>query len=160
MERWPTLWENKNINEAIRQKLRKKYIYEPDIHNIYNLLVVQTNEQLQEKIASDATFQAVKTDQDTIGYLMILKRIYFSNQSEQQPTRSLCLSTRRLYNTMQYTNENTTNYLVSFRNSQKVNEACNGSLIIKGVEEHGMKILFPLQNTVFDYIQEYEKKEA
>ena len=31
------------------------------MHNIYNCIVSQTNEQLQEKAASDATFQAVKT---------------------------------------------------------------------------------------------------
>ena len=58
------------------------------MHKIYNLIVGQTNEQLQEKAASDATFQAVKTDQDPIGYLMIPKRICFSNQSEQHPIRS------------------------------------------------------------------------
>ena len=61
---------------------------------------------------------------------------------------------------MQYANENTTYYLVRFRNSQKVNEACNGSLIIKGLQEYGIKILFPLHNNGFDSIQEYEKKES
>ena len=55
------------------------------MHNIYNLIVVQTNEQLQEKAASDATFQAINTDQYPIGYLMILKRLCLSNQSEQHP---------------------------------------------------------------------------
>ena len=45
------------------------------MNNIYNLIVGKTNEQLQEKTASDATFRAVKTDQDPIDYLMILKRI-------------------------------------------------------------------------------------
>ena len=45
------------------------------MHKIYNIIVGKTNEQLQEKAASDATFQAVKTDRDSIGYLMILKRI-------------------------------------------------------------------------------------
>ena len=88
---------------------------------------------------------------------MILKRLCFSNQYEQHPIRSLCLSTRRLYNTMQYNNDNTTEYLVRFRNSQKVNESCNKSLITEGVQEHGMKIIFPLQNTVFDSLQEYDK---
>ena len=63
------------VNEAIRQKLRKKDVYESDMHNIYNLIVGQKNEQLQEKAASDATLQAVKTDRDPIGYLMILKRL-------------------------------------------------------------------------------------
>ena len=120
----------------------------------------QKNEQLQEKVASDATFQAVKTDQDPIGYLLILKKICFSNQSEQHPIRLFCLSTRRLYNNMQYTSKNTTDYLVRFRNAQTVNEACDGSLITKGVQEHGMKIRFPLHNTGFDYLQEDEKKEA
>ena len=38
--------ENKNIDEAVRQQLRKKYIYETDIHRIYNLTVGQTNKQL------------------------------------------------------------------------------------------------------------------
>ena len=72
-----TYLEKKNVNEAIRQKLRKKDVYESDMHNIYNLIVVQTNEQLQEKAASDANLQAVKNDQDPIGYLMILKKICF-----------------------------------------------------------------------------------
>ena len=44
-----TYLENNNIDEAIRQKLRKKDVYESDMHNIYNLIVGQTNEQLQEK---------------------------------------------------------------------------------------------------------------
>ena len=43
--------------------------------NIYKLIVDQTNEQLQEKVESDATFQAVKTSQDPIGYLLILKKL-------------------------------------------------------------------------------------
>ena len=34
----------------------KKNFYESDMHNIYNLVVGQTNEQLQEKAASEATF--------------------------------------------------------------------------------------------------------
>ena len=127
----------------------KKDVYESYMHKMYNLIVVQTNEQLQEKAASDATFQVVKTDQDPIGYLMILKRLCSSNQSEMHPINSLCLSTRRLHNNMQYANNNTTNYLVRFLNSHKVNEACNESLITKGVQEHGMKILFPFQNTGF-----------
>ena len=54
--------EKKNIDEAIRQKLRKKDLYESDMHKIYNLIVVQTNEQLHEKAALDDTFQAVNTD--------------------------------------------------------------------------------------------------
>ena len=55
---------------------------------------------------------------------------------------------------MQYANENTTDYLVRFRNAQKVNEACDGSLVTKGVEDHGMKIIFPLLNNGFDSLQE------
>ena len=61
---------------------------------------------------------------------------------------------------MQYSNENTAEYLVRFRNAQKVNEACGISLTTEGVQEHGMKILFPLHNNGFDYLQEDEKKEV
>ena len=61
---------------------------------------------------------------------------------------------------MQYASENTTDYLAGFRNAQKVNEACDGSLITKGVEEHSTKIHFPLHNTGFDSLQEEENKEA
>ena len=67
---------------------------------------------------------------------------------------------RRLCNTIQYVSDNTTEYLVRFRNAQKVNEACGGSLITKSVQEHGMNISFPLHNTGFDSLQEDEKKEA
>ena len=83
-----------------------------------------------------------------------------TNQSEQHPIRLFCLSTRLLYNNMQYASENTTDYLVRFRNAQKVNEAFDGSLITKGVQENGMKIRLPLHNTGFDSLQEDEKKEA
>ena len=58
-----TYLEKKNIDEDIRQNLRKKDVYESDMHKIYNLILGQTNEQLQEKASSDATFQGVKTDQ-------------------------------------------------------------------------------------------------
>ena len=116
-----TYLEKKNTDEAICQKLRKKNVYKSDMHKIYNLIVGQTNEQLQEKAASDATFQAVKTDRYPIGYLMILNKICLSKQSEQHPIYPLCLSTRRLYNTMQYASDNTTDYLVRFCNAQKVN---------------------------------------
>ena len=61
---------------------------------------------------------------------------------------------------MQYARDNNTDYLVRFRNAQKVNEACYRSLITKGVQEHGTKIRFPLHNNGFDYLQEDEKKEA
>ena len=95
-----TYLEKNNIGEAIRQNLRKRDVYESDMHKIYNLIVGQTNKQIQEKAASDATFQAVKTDQDPIVYLIILKMICFSNQSEQHPILSFFLSMRRLYNSM------------------------------------------------------------
>ena len=61
---------------------------------------------------------------------------------------------------MQYANDNTTNYLVRFRNAQKVDEACNGILITKGVQEHGMNILFPLHNIVFDSLKQDKKRES
>ena len=51
-----TYLQKKNIDEAIRQNLRKKNVYESEIHKIYNLIVVQANEQLQEKAASYTTF--------------------------------------------------------------------------------------------------------
>ena len=37
--------KKKNIDEAIRQNLRKKDIYKSDMHKIHNLIVVQTHEQ-------------------------------------------------------------------------------------------------------------------
>ena len=76
-----TYLKKNNIDEAIHKKLRRKDVYKSDMHKIYNLIVVQTNEKLQEKAALDSTFQEVKTDRYPIGYLMILKRICFSNQS-------------------------------------------------------------------------------
>ena len=51
------------------------------MHKIYNIIAGQKNKQLQEKAGSDANFQAVKTDQYPIGYLIILKRLLFSNSS-------------------------------------------------------------------------------
>ena len=74
------------------------------MHKIYNLVVVQTNEQLQKKAALGATFYVVNTDWNPIGYLMILKSLCSSNPSKQHPIRLLCLYTSRLYNTMQYAN--------------------------------------------------------
>ena len=44
-----TYIEKKNIVEAICQNLRNKYVYETDMQKIYNLIVGQKNEQLQEK---------------------------------------------------------------------------------------------------------------
>ena len=139
-----TYLKRKNINEAIFQKLMNKDVYESDMHKIYNLIVGQTNKQLQDKAASDATFQAVNTDRDPIGYLMILKRIFFSNNYEQHHICSLCLSTRHLYNTKKSNNKNTTKCLVRLHNAHKINEACNGSLITNDVQEHGTNILLPL----------------
>ena len=43
--------EKNNIDEAIRQNLRNKDFYESDMHKIYNIIVGQTNEQIQEKLA-------------------------------------------------------------------------------------------------------------
>ena len=48
--------EKKKINEAIRQNMRNKNVYKSDTHTIYNIIVRQTNEKLQEKVALDATF--------------------------------------------------------------------------------------------------------
>ena len=67
---------------------------------------------------------------------------------------------RLLYNIIQNVNENTADYLVRFRNFQKLNKACNGSLIKKFVQENWMKILYPLHVTGFDTIPDDDKKEA
>ena len=56
--------------------------------------------------------------------------------------------------------EQVIDYLVRFLNAQKFNEACDGSLITKGVQEHGTKIRFPLHNNGFDSLQEDDNKEA
>ena len=50
-----TYLEKNNIDESICQNLRKKDVYESDMHKIYNLILGRTNEQLQEKVVSDAT---------------------------------------------------------------------------------------------------------
>ena len=42
-----TYLEKNNIDEAIRQKLSKKDVYETDMHKIYNLIMVHTNDQPQ-----------------------------------------------------------------------------------------------------------------
>ena len=63
-----TYLKKKNINEAIHQNLMNKDVYELDMHKIYNITVDQVDEQLQEKAASDATFQAFKTDFRSISY--------------------------------------------------------------------------------------------
>ena len=43
------LTQKEEYLKAICQKLRNKYVYETDIHKIYNLILCQTNHQLQEK---------------------------------------------------------------------------------------------------------------
>ena len=53
-----------------------------------------------------------------------------------------------------------TNYLVRFRHAQKVNEACNGGLISRGIQEHVMEIPYPLHVTGFDAMSENGNKEA
>ena len=97
-----TYLENKNIDEAIRQKSSKKDVYETNMHKIYNLIMSQTNEQLQEQVESDATFHDVKSGRYHIGYLMILKKLFLSNQSKQHPNLSLCLTNGKIYNTVQH----------------------------------------------------------
>ena len=62
-----TYLKNKNIDEAICQKLRKQYVYETNMHMIYNIFVGHTKNQLQEKAVLDATFQVVKKVRDPIG---------------------------------------------------------------------------------------------
>ena len=50
--------------------------------------------------------------------------------------------------------------LFRFRNSHKVNEACNGSLLSRLIQEHGMKIIYPLHVTGFDTLLDDDKKES
>ena len=61
-----TYLENNNIDEDIRQKLRKKDMYGTEMHNIYNIIMDNKNDKLKYKVASDSTFQLVKSDQDPI----------------------------------------------------------------------------------------------
>ena len=130
------------------------------MHNISNIFLGQTNEQLQGKAALDATLQVVKIGQDPIRYLIIPKKLCFSNKSKKHPICSLCMTMRILYNKMLYTKKNTTNYLIRFYNSQNSIEACNGSLITRGFQEHGTKILFVQYATGFDALQYDNKNEA
>ena len=81
-----TYLENKNINKAICQKLSKKDVYETYTHKIYNIIVVQKNEQLQEKSASDTIFQVVKTVRNHIGYLTTLKCYSYQNNMDNFPS--------------------------------------------------------------------------
>ena len=69
------------------------------MHKIYNLI-------MGHKL--DAIFQAVKSGQYPIVYLIIFKKICFLNQYGQHTIQYIGLATRQLYNTIQYTNENTT----------------------------------------------------
>ena len=108
----------------------------------------------------DATFRVVKTGQYPIEYLIILKKLFFSNQYEQHPILSICLVNRLLYNTIQYINDDTTDYLVRFCNLHKVNKAFNGSLISRGFQEHGIKIIYQLHVTGFDSILDDYNKES
>ena len=55
------------------------------MQNFYNLIAGEKNEQFQEKAALVSTFQAVKSGQDPIGYLVILKNLCFSKKYEQHP---------------------------------------------------------------------------
>ena len=53
-----------------------------------------------------------------------------------------------------------TNYLVRLQNNHKVNEACNGRLISRGVQEHGTKIIYPLYVTSFGALSyDYNNEE-
>ena len=47
MHRKITYLEKNNIYKAIRKKLRKKDVYETDMHKIYNLIMGQTNKKSQ-----------------------------------------------------------------------------------------------------------------
>ena len=46
-----TYLKNKSIHKAICHKIRKKDVYKTYMHTIYNCIVGQTNDQLQEKAA-------------------------------------------------------------------------------------------------------------
>ena len=50
-----------NIYKAIHQKLRNRDVYETGTHKIYNIILSQTNDQLQYKASSDSTLQVVKS---------------------------------------------------------------------------------------------------
>ena len=53
-----------------------------------------------------------------------------------------------------------TEYLLRFHNTQKVKKSCNGSLIPRGLQEHGMKIIYPLHVPGFYTLTNNGKKEA
>ena len=54
-----TYLKKKNIDKAISHKLSKRYVYKTDTHKIYNVILGQKNEQIQDKAESDSTFQTV-----------------------------------------------------------------------------------------------------
>ena len=61
---------------------------------------------------------------------------------------------------MQHAIKNTSDYLVRFCNVQKVNGECNGIMITRGVQEHGMEILYPLYVTGFEALQSEKNNEV
>ena len=109
-----TYLKNKNIEKAISVNLSNKYVYATNMHSIYNIIVGQTKNQPQEKLISYATFQVANTGQYPIRYLIILNKLWFSNPYEQHPIQCLWLTKRWLYNTIQHTNKNMTDYQFSF----------------------------------------------
>ena len=130
------------------------------MHKIYNIIVGQTNRQLQEKAESDAPLQEIKIGRYPIGYPIIPKKLCLSNKYKQHPIHSLWLAMRWLYNKIHHTNDKRKNCLLRLHNSQKVTEACNGSLITRGFQEHGMKIINPIHSTGFYTLSDYDKKEV
>ena len=68
--------KKKNIDEAIHQKMRKKYIYMKPRCKRYTISSwARLTKKLQEKAASYATSQVVKSGGYPIIYLMTLKKI-------------------------------------------------------------------------------------
>ena len=59
---------------------------------------------------------------------------------------------------MTHVAKNTQDYLFRLQNAQKVNKACNGRLISRGFQEHGMKILYQLHVTGFDALSDDNKQ--
>ena len=61
---------------------------------------------------------------------------------------------------MHHADDDMTKYLFRFRNSQKLNELCHRRPIIRGGQEHGMNILYPLHFTGFDVLKDHDNKES
>ena len=59
--------KKKNNGKDTHQKLRNKYLYETNMHKIYNIIVGQTDEQIQDKTVFDDILQVIKTGQYLIG---------------------------------------------------------------------------------------------